>query len=155
MSEASAHQTNSVELVVGAFLVLGLGALAWLAVALADIRILPGDEYEIIARFVSSSGLKPGAFVEVGGVRVGRVSDIELDYDSYEAVVTMALDGAVVVQDDAIASIRTSGIIGDKFVRISPGGSDVLLGDGGELFETESSINLEELISKYVFESGD
>ena len=93
--------------------------------------------------------------MEVAGVVVGSVGSIRLDHESYEAVVELHLDERVRLQEDAIASIRTSGIIGDKFVKISPGGSERILEPGEEIIETESSINLEELISKYIFESND
>ena len=136
-------------------MVVGLLAISYLALRLGDVALFKQDAYALKARFVSSSGLNEGALVEVGGVRVGTVSKIEIDFDSYESIVSMALDPRIRLQEDAIASIRTSGIIGDKFVKISPGGSDTFLDSGGEIYETESSINLEELISKYIFESGD
>ena len=142
-----------IEISVGLFMVTGLLALAILAIKLGDFELIASDRYEIDARFVSSSGLKPGAFVEVGGVRVGKVRDIRLDPETYESIVSLALNPEVILQDDSIASIRTEGIIGDKFVKITPGGSEVLLGPGDQIFETESSISLEELISKYIFES--
>jgi phospholipid/cholesterol/gamma-HCH transport system substrate-binding protein len=140
---------------VGMFMLTGLACLAYMAVALGDFEPFGSDRYVLNARFTSSSGLKPGAIVEVGGVRVGRVGGIDLDYANYEAIVRLELDPRVRLQDDAIASIRTEGIIGDKFVKITPGGSDVLLAPGEEILETESSISLEELISKYIFESGE
>lgn len=143
------------ELSVGLFMILGLGALVYLAVRLGDLEVLGTERYSVDARFVSASGLKEGAYVEVGGVRVGKVGDISLDHESYEAVVRLDLEPEVRLQSDAIASVRTEGIIGDKFVKITPGGADDLLGPGDEIFETESSISLEELISKYIFESGD
>lgn len=148
-------ERSSLELSVGLFMVVGLLALSYLALRLGNIGLFKQDVYTIEARFVSSSGLNEGALVEVGGVRVGTVSNIEVDFDSYESIVSMALDPRLRLQEDAIASIRTSGIIGDKFVKISPGGSDTYIEPGGEIYETESSINLEELISKYIFESGD
>ncbi|MFT4585329.1 MAG: phospholipid/cholesterol/gamma-HCH transport system substrate-binding protein [Gammaproteobacteria bacterium] len=148
-------ERSSVELSVGLFVSIGIAALVYLAVNLGDLQLLSSDGYLLKARFVSSSGLIEGAFVEVGGVRVGTVAKIAIDYDSYESIVEMKLDERIKLQDDAIASIRTSGIIGDKFVKIAPGGSETLLEHGGEIFETESSINLEELISKYIFESND
>ncbi len=146
---------SSLEMSVGLFLVLGLLSLSYLAVKLGDIGVFADDAYTLSARFVSSSGLTEGAFVEVGGVRVGTVQNIRVDFDSYESVVDMSLDPNIKLQDDAIASIRTSGIIGDKFVKIAPGGSDIYLEPGDEILETESSISIEELISKYIFESGD
>ena len=145
----------SLELSVGIFIALGLLSLVYLAVKLGDVGVFADDAYSLKARFVSSSGLTEGAFVEVGGVRVGTVHNIKVDFDSYESVVEMSLDPNIKLQDDAIASIRTSGIIGDKFVKIAPGGSDIYLEPGDEILETESSISLEELISKYIFESGD
>jgi len=148
-------ERSSLELSVGLFMVVGLLAISYLALRLGDVALFKQDAYALQARFVSSSGLNEGALVEVGGVRVGTVSKIEIDFDSYESIVSMALDPRIRLQEDAIASIRTSGIIGDKFVKISPGGSDTFLESGGEIYETESSINLEELISKYIFESGD
>ena len=144
-----------IELGVGLFMAVGLAALAMLAVRLGDVELFGNDRYDLEARFVSSSGLKPGAFVEVGGVRVGKVKHIELDHDSYESRVHLELDPRVRLQDDSIASIRTEGIIGDKFVKITPGGSETILSAGEEILETESSISLEELISKYIFESDD
>lgn len=143
-----------IELGVGLFMLIGLACLIWLAVRLGDIEPFGSDRYALDARFVSSSGLKPGAFVEVGGVRVGKVAGITLDPETYESVVRLELDPQVSLQDDAIASIRTEGIIGDKFVKITPGGSDTLLEAGDVILETESSISLEELISKYIFEGG-
>jgi phospholipid/cholesterol/gamma-HCH transport system substrate-binding protein len=83
---------------------------------------------------------------------VGKVEKIALDPETQEAKVWLQIDEGVAVQEDAIASIRTAGIIGDKFVKISPGGSDELLGDGDEIIETESAINIEELVSKYMFD---
>lgn len=142
-----------VEASVGLFMLVGLACLGYLAVALGDFEPFGSDRYSLNARFTSSSGLKPGAFVEVGGVRVGKVGAIDLDYATYEAVVRLELDPQVQLQDDAIASIRTEGIIGDKFVKITPGGSEILLTPGADIVETEASISLEELISKYIFES--
>ncbi len=143
-----------VEASVGLFMLAGLAALVFIAVRLGDFEPFGSDRYVLDARFVSSSGLKPGAFVEVGGVRVGKVRGIELDHETYESLVHLELEPGVRLQEDAIASIRTEGIIGDKFVKITPGGSERILEPGEEIFETESSISLEELISKYIFESG-
>lgn len=143
------------ELAIGLFMLAGLACLTYLAVKLGDLDIMGSDRYVLNARFVSSSSLKESAFVEVGGVRVGEVGTIAFDADSYESIVELLLDPFVQLQDDAIASIRTEGIIGDKFVKITPGGSEQILALGDEILETESSISLEGLISKYIFESGD
>lgn len=144
-----------IELSVGLFMLIGLLALVFLAVRLGDVELFGNDRYQLDALFVSSSGLKPGAFVEVGGVRVGKVLTIELDHETYESRVRLELDRQVELQEDSIASVRTEGIIGDKFVKITPGGSETLLAPGDVILETEASISLEELISKYIFESKD
>jgi phospholipid/cholesterol/gamma-HCH transport system substrate-binding protein len=106
------------------------------------------------ARFQSSSGLKKGADIEMAGVIIGKVKAISFDPEDYEAVVDLSIPKEIKVQEDAIASVRSTGIIGGKFIKISPGGSDVILEPGETIVETESSVSLEELISKYIFESS-
>jgi len=143
----------NLEIVVGLFMVAGFVCFAWLSIKLGDIDLLGGDSYQVTARFGSISGLKQGAVVEIAGVKVGSVEQIRLNRETYEAVVSMSIKRDVDLQEDSIASIRTAGIIGDRYVAISPGGSPELIEDGGTIFETESAINLEELVSKYIFES--
>jgi len=150
-----AEKRSGLEIGVGIFLLLGLLSISYIAVRLGDVGLFGRDQYQVYARFTSASGLRTGAYVEAGGVRVGSVDSIRFDPEDYLAVVTMNIDTDVPIQDDAMASIRTAGIIGDKFVKITPGGSPDLLEPGSEIYETESSINLEELISKYIFESGE
>ena len=143
----------NVEMIVGAFLLAGFVSFAWLAVKMGDINPFANETYPVTARFTSISGLKEGSTIELAGVTVGKVSNIELDTDDYEAVVHMNIDKQVELQDDSIASIRTAGIIGDKYIKLSPGGSDIILEAGDEIEETEPSISLEELVSKYIFDS--
>ena len=144
-----------IEIAVGIFMLIGLFSLGYLAIHLGDVDLFAGNKYTLQAKFTSVSGLKTGSWVEAAGVRVGKVSDITFDTENYLATVTMLINEDVKVHEDATASIRTAGIIGDKFVKISPGGSEVYLQPGMEIYETEPSINLEELISKYIFESGE
>ena len=139
---------------VAIFMLVGLLCAAYLAVRPGELNLFPRKQYPVTARFTSASGLREGAYVEAGGVRVGRVAGIRFDPDKYVAIVTMAIDQGVPISRDAVASIRTAGIIGDKFVKITPGGDDQYLTSGMEFKETEPSINLEELISKYIFEGG-
>ncbi len=141
------------ELLVGMFMLTGIIAITFLALRLGDIGVLDNDEYMLEARFTSASGLRQGSFVEIAGVIVGKVNSIEFDPGDYLALVKLSLPNDVKLPEDSIASIRTAGIIGDKFIKLSPGGSDVYLQQGDEIIETEPSINLEELISKYIFES--
>jgi len=144
----------NLEMIVGLFLLAGFACFSYLAIKMGDLRLFRNETYAVTARFTSISGLKEGSIVELAGVNVGKVSKIELDPDEYQAVVELDIDKSVQLQDDSIASIRTAGIIGDKFIKLTPGGSDIILGAGDEIEETESSISLEELVSKYIFDSN-
>ena len=143
----------NLEMIVGLFLLAGFASFSWLAVKMGDIRFFMEDSYPVSARFISISGLKEGALIELAGVKIGKVTNIELDADEYEAVVRMNISKDVRLQDDSIASIRTAGIIGDRYIKLTPGGSEDYLGPGDEIEETESAISLEELVSKYIFDS--
>jgi phospholipid/cholesterol/gamma-HCH transport system substrate-binding protein len=138
----------NLELAVGVFVLLGLACLAYLAVNLGKMEIY-GEGYNIYANFDNASGLKTGAAVEVAGVEVGRVTNIKVT-PQYQARVSMKLRTGVKIHDDAIASIRTKGIIGDKFVKLSPGNSEKIIPPGGTIIDTESGIDLEEVISSYI-----
>jgi phospholipid/cholesterol/gamma-HCH transport system substrate-binding protein len=140
----------NIETGVGIFLIAGLLCFGYLSVKLGDVEVFGTEKYPVTARFANISGLKEGATVEIAGVTVGRVSTINLN--NYEAEVQMLIDPDIRLQDDVIAYIRTQGIIGDKYVKIKIGGSDEYIERDGEILETESAIELEELVSKYVFE---
>jgi phospholipid/cholesterol/gamma-HCH transport system substrate-binding protein len=142
----------NLEMIVGLFLLTGFVSFSFIAIKMGDISLFMEDSYPVSARFASISGLKEGAVVEVAGVKVGKVSSIELDGGDFEAVVRMDISKAVHLSNDSIASIRTAGIIGDRFIKLTPGGSEDYLGPGDEIQETESAISLEELVSKYIFE---
>lgn len=142
----------NVEMAVGVFLVAGFICFAYLSVKLGDVNLFGEQTYTVTARFGSVSGLKEGATVEMAGVAIGSVRQIVLDPKDYEAVVELAIEKQVRLQEDSIASIRTSGIIGDKYVDVSPGGLEDYIADGGRIVETESAINIEKLVSKYIFE---
>jgi phospholipid/cholesterol/gamma-HCH transport system substrate-binding protein len=141
------------ETAVGLFLVAGFICFAYLSVKLGDLNFFGDKTYPVVASFNSISGLKEGASVEIAGVQIGKVVRVFLDTESYKATIEMAVNNEVAIQEDAIASVRTAGIIGDKYIKISPGGSPVNIEPGGEIIETESAINIEELVSKYIFEN--
>jgi phospholipid/cholesterol/gamma-HCH transport system substrate-binding protein len=143
----------NLEIIVGMFLLAGFISFSWLAVKMGDINPFAEETYPVTARFTSISGLKEGSTIELAGVIVGKVSRIELDTGDYEAIVHLDIDKRVELQDDSIASIRTAGIIGDKFIKLTPGGSEIILEAGDEIDETEPSISLEELVSKYIFDT--
>ena len=142
-----------IEYAVGLFMIAGLLSLLWLAMELGGVAAVGNETYTLRARFVSASGLKPGADVELAGVVVGQVTRISYIADEYEAEVELVIAKDAKLQEDAIASIRSTGIIGGKFLKITPGGSDIILGENDEIRETESSVNFEELLSKYIFSS--
>jgi phospholipid/cholesterol/gamma-HCH transport system substrate-binding protein len=141
-------RTFSLELLVGIFAAAGVAAAAYLAVGLAGLEIGEGNTYTIYAEFDNISGLKYGASVEIAGVPIGVVSDIVLK--DPVAKVSLKLDRRVKIKDDDIASIRTKGIIGDRYVKISRGASDVFIAEGGTVVETESIIDIEDVIGKVV-----
>jgi len=143
----------NINFIVGLFILFGLGTMTYLSLTIAGVSGYSDNSYQLVAKFDSSSGLKKGAFIEIAGVKSGKVTNIELDKESFESIATFVFDDGVTLAEDTIASIRTSGIIGDKFVKISPGASDDLLKSGDEIIETESSISIEELVSKYIFSS--
>ncbi len=139
------------ETVVGVFVLVGILCLAYLSIKLGKMELLGGDYYEISAEFNSVSGLKAGASVEIAGVEVGRVERITLDpAKGYQARVTFRINSGTKLSDDTIASVRTRGIIGDKFILLKPGGSETMLADGGRIRDTESAVDLEQLISEYI-----
>jgi phospholipid/cholesterol/gamma-HCH transport system substrate-binding protein len=141
-------RTFSLELLVGIFAAAGVAAAAYLAVGLAGLEIGEGNTYTIYAEFDNISGLKYGASVEIAGVPIGVVSDIVLK--DPVAKVALKLDRHVKIKDDDIASIRTKGIIGDRYVKISRGASDSFIAEGGTVVETESIIDIEDVIGKVV-----
>ena len=148
------NEKQHTEMLVGIFLLIGIIAITFLALRIGDFQLLNNQQYIIKAEFTSASGLKKGAHVEMAGVSVGKVTNIIFNPETYLAEVHIAIENSIQIPDDSIASIRTSGIIGDKFLKISPGGSDNIIEPNMIISETEPSINLEELISKYIFESG-
>jgi phospholipid/cholesterol/gamma-HCH transport system substrate-binding protein len=139
------------ETIVGIFVFIGLLCVGYLTIKLGKMELVGGDNYILYARFDSVSGLKTDSSVEMAGVEIGRVSKIGLDSEKQMALVTIKIHKDVQITDDAIASIKTSGMIGDKFIKITPGGTDIILQPGDTIIETESAIDLEELISKYIF----
>ncbi len=139
----------TMETAVGLFVVVGIASLAYLAIKLGKLEVIGSRGYTVLAEFDSVAGLKNGAVVEIAGVEVGRVTNIDLK--NYRAVVAMSIDPGIKLQDDAIVSIRTKGLIGEKYVRITPGASDKLVQPGGKLRDTEDPVDMEQLISNYVF----
>ena len=145
-----------VEFAAGVFLTLGVAAMIWLAMEATNYGQEVGDEtYLISARFTNIGDLKDRAPVKVGGVTVGLVNDVRLDPVTFEAIVEMRIDQRFnELPADTSAAILTSGVLGDRYVGLEPGGDPVVLQDGDELFLTQSAIVLEQLIGKYLVNPG-
>ena len=141
-------EKTKLELIVGAFVLVGIICLAYLSIKLGKLEVIGGDRYEVEAQFDSASGLKAGATVEIAGVEVGRIKSIKLNED--RAMVILAVENGTKLYTDTIASIKTRGIIGEKFLALSPGGGGDPLKPGETIRDTESGVDLEELVSQYV-----
>jgi phospholipid/cholesterol/gamma-HCH transport system substrate-binding protein len=140
-----------INIAVGVFMVAGILCLGYLSIRLGKIELFGGDYYEVSAFFDSVAGLKNGASVEIAGVEVGRIENISIDPKNIgRARVLVKMRREIKIQEDVIASVRTRGIIGDKYLLLKPGGSDTFIPAGGTIRETESSVDLEDLLSKYV-----
>lgn len=138
----------TMELIVGLFSLVGLAAVAWLSIGLGGLDINSSNEYRLTAEFDDVSGLKKGASVEIAGVQIGEVLDIKLNDSS--AILDLKIDKNIQLQDDDIAMIRTKGIIGDRYVKISRGASGNYLSAGSKITETESVVDFEDIVGKIV-----
>jgi phospholipid/cholesterol/gamma-HCH transport system substrate-binding protein len=141
----------TMETVVGIFVVLGLLCVGYMTVKLGKINIFGDDTYSLTAKFTTVAGLRTGNPVSILGIQVGRVQRITMDQDNLRAVVEMRVKKGINVYDDAIASIKTEGLIGDKYLNIDPGGGGDLLAPGGMIIDTQAAVDFEEIISKYAF----
>jgi len=148
-------RSKSIEIWVGIFIILGLAALTMLAVQVSNAGGGGGDTYRVSAPFDNIGGLTEKAPVMIGGVRVGRVGEITIDRDSYRAVVGLDIDARYDnLPADTSASILTAGLLGAQFVGLQPGADDFYLEDGDSLEITQSAIQLESLISQFMFSQG-
>lgn len=141
----------SIETVVGIFVVAGLLCVGYMTVKLGKISLLGDEFYSLYASFASVSGLRIGNPVEIQGIEVGRVGRLKIDQEKQIAVVELKIRKDIKVYDDAGASVRTAGLIGDRFVKIDPGGAGEILKPGGVITETTSPVDIEDLISRYAF----
>ena len=133
------------------FVLIGIACVGYLTVKLGQMDWIGQNHYSIFANFDSITGLRKGGQIEMAGVQIGHIADISLDLEKQIAVVEMKIQNEVVLTDDVIASVKTAGLIGDKYIKLSSGGSDEILKPGDLITETESALDLEEMVSKYVF----
>ncbi len=142
---------NSMEFLVGLFMIAGFVAFGYLALQLGEVSLFSDSKnYTIIAQFDNIAGVKKGASVQIAGVVVGRVSKIWLDEDGV-ANVALEIRKGIELSVDSMASVKSQGLIGDKFIALSFGGDDKILKEGGVITDTESSVDIESLISKFAF----
>ena len=144
-------KNSRIEIVVGVFLVLGFLAFGWLAMQLGEVPWLSGNStYTVYAEFENISGVKPGAEVQIAGVTIGSVTGLTLSEDDL-AKATLQLNRDIKIPIDSIASVKSQGIIGDKLIQIMLGGDEENYKEGEVIVDTESSVDLESLISKFAF----
>lgn len=146
--------SKKVELTVGTFVLVGLIAILYLALQVGSNR-WAGEHYSLYARFLNAGGLNEGSSVQIAGVKVGTVGSITLNKEQMVAMVELKLPTDLVLDDDTIASIKSTGLIGDKFLALNPGGSGIPLEAGETIVDTESAVDIEDLISRFAFGSID
>ncbi len=141
----------TIETIVGIFVVFGLLCIGYMTVKLGNVSILGDDSYPIIARFTSVTGLRVGNPVNILGIEVGRIEKISMDQENQKAIVELRIKKGIKIYDDAIASVKTEGLIGDSYLSIDPGGAGELLEPRGIITETQAPVDIIELVSKYAF----
>jgi phospholipid/cholesterol/gamma-HCH transport system substrate-binding protein len=141
----------AMETTVGIFLVFGLLCIGYMTVKLGHVSLLGDNAYSLFARFTTVSGLRAGSPVDMLGIKVGRVGRLTMDQKDQKVVVEIRIQKDIKVYNDAIASIKTEGLIGDMFLSIDPGGAGKLLGPGGTITETQPAVDIVDLIGKYAF----
>ena len=141
----------AMETTVGIFVVIGLLGVAYMTVKLGHVSLLGEKTYPLYAPFTTVSGLRVGSPVDMLGIEVGRVERISMDQKNLKAIVEIRIQNGIQVYDDAIASIKTEGLIGDKYLSLDPGGGGTLLGPGGTITETQPAVDVVDLVGKYIF----
>lgn len=139
-----------IEIIVGIFVFIGIASMAWMSIKLGQMGGLGSAGYEVNAVFQDAGGVRAGSDVMLAGVVIGRVSDVNLENDE-DARLTLQINDGIRLTTDAIASVRTKGIIGERYIRVSQGADMDYLQPGDEFDDTESAINIEDLVSKYIF----
>lgn len=142
---------RNIEFYVGLFVIIGLLCAGYLFVVIGEISFMKDKQYSVYAFFSSVSGLKKGARIEMTGVKIGTVKDISIDQKQLLAKVQLKIDKNIKLSEDVITSVKTSGIIGQKYIDILPGGSDIMLEPGDAIYNTESSLDIESLVRKFIF----
>ena len=146
---------SAIDLWVGIFVAIGLAAVVFLALKVGNLTSLnTAPSYRLEARFDNIGGLKLRAPVKAAGVVVGRVDGIRLDAKTYDAVVALRIDNGFQFTKDTIASILTSGLLGEVYIGLDAGGDTVMLADGAMIGKTQSAVVLEKLIGQFLFDKA-
>ena len=141
----------AMETIVGIFVALGIATIGYMTVKLGHVSLFGDETYPLYAKFTSVSGLRAGNPVNMLGIEIGKVESLRMDQEKLQAVVEMKIQKNVKVYDDAIASIKTEGLIGDKYVSIDPGGGGSVLEPGGIITQTQPAVDIADLVGKYAF----
>jgi phospholipid/cholesterol/gamma-HCH transport system substrate-binding protein len=141
----------AMETAIGIFVVFGLLCVGYMTVKLGHVSLFGDTTYPLFARFTSVSGLRAGSGVTMYGIEIGQVEKLSMDQNKQMALVELRIQRGVKIYDDAIASIKTEGLIGDRYVSIDPGGGGEVLKPGGTITETQPPVDINELIGKYAF----
>ncbi len=141
----------TMETTVGIFLVIGLVCIGYMTVKLGHVNLWGDNTYPLLARFTTVTGLRTGSLVYISGIEVGRVEKLAMDQEKQKALVELRIRNDIKIHDDAIASIKTEGLIGDMHISVDPGGAGELLKPGGTITETQPPVDVTELVSKYAF----
>lgn len=139
------------ETAVGIFIVIGLICVGYMTVKLGNVSLFGDKTYPIFARFSTVAGLRVGSAVEVYGIQIGSVTSLTVDYQNQMGVVGMKINKNTIIYDDAMATVKTAGLIGDKYVKIDPGGGGEPLKPKGMITQTSVPADIEDLIGKYAF----
>ena len=141
----------SKETIVGIFVVIGLASIGYMTVKLGNVSFLGGNMYSLYANFSTVTGLREGNPVNMLGLEIGRVEKFTMDQENQQVLVQFKINKGIEVYDDAIASVKTEGLIGDKYVAVDPGGGGDLLANGDSITDTNSPTDIMDLVSKYAF----
>lgn len=144
--------SNAIETVMGAVVLAAAGGFLYFAYANGNVK--PIDGYRVSASFSNISGISTGSDVRIGGIKIGTVEDLSLDPKTFKAVASLRVQENVKLPVDSSAAVQSTGLIGDKFIAVDPGGDDKEIADGGKITITQSSVSIEEMIGKFVFSGG-
>ncbi len=146
-------QQTKLELIVGVFVAVGLAAITWLALSTGAGALVGADSYHVSAEFANVGSLNPGSNVLIAGVPIGRVDKVTLNPKNFRAIVSLQLEKNIQLPLDSIASVKTAGLIGDKYIAIAPGGDPDMIKPDGKITDTESDVDIASLISRFAFGS--